>query len=238
MIDLIRWLCVTAVTNVTVTGDRDTLRAAILDRAPGTALVTVCNHDACLDDPVVMSLLIAERVPRALVRHGWCASDVCFTNPLFSWFFHSVNTHPVVRGAGLLQPGMRWAAEVVGQGRWMHVFPEGTTSSSALPMRWGVGRLIAEATNPVLVIPFAHAGMEELNPKGTWVPRVSAPVSIHIGEPLDMSAVFQWFAHLSANNSEGAWGHPFPPRREVLYQAVTREVEQGVLRCREATTGR
>ena len=59
----------------------------------------------------------------------------------------------------------------------VHIFPEGTRSRDPkrmLPVRKGVGRLVVAAASagqqPPLVVPFVHAGMEDVMPVGHSLP--------------------------------------------------------------------
>ncbi len=62
-------------------------------------------------------------------------------------FFQSGKTLAIERGRGLQQPIMRSAAREVGQGGWLHVFPEGRVNRSGTlgPLRWGVGKVVCDA---------------------------------------------------------------------------------------------
>lgn len=50
----------TSLNTTTVHGGLDTLAAALRSRQPGQALVTVCNHVAALDDPLLVAALLPE----------------------------------------------------------------------------------------------------------------------------------------------------------------------------------
>ena len=66
---------------------------------------------------------------------------------LRSQFFLSGKTLPIERGQGLQQPAMQTAAQLLAQGDWVHLFPEGRVSFSGRlqACRWGVGKLICDA---------------------------------------------------------------------------------------------
>ena len=66
---------------------------------------------------------------------------------LRSQFFLSGKTLPIERGQGLRQPAMQTAAQLLAQGDWVHLFPEGRVSFSGRlqACRWGVGKLICDA---------------------------------------------------------------------------------------------
>jgi monolysocardiolipin acyltransferase len=109
-----------------------------------------------LDDPLLFGLL--NSFDPENVRWTLGAHNICFTNPIYSWFFHTGQTLPIVRGAGIYQEGMETAIKLLKQGKWVHIFPQGKvcTPDAVLKFRWGIARLIMEA-NP-LVLPFYHRG--------------------------------------------------------------------------------
>ena len=65
----------------------------IKNRPKGKPLITVCNHDSCLDDPLVFgaSLPISEFLDPEKKRFRWSlgAKEVCHTSPVASVFFRS-----------------------------------------------------------------------------------------------------------------------------------------------------
>ena len=58
-----------------------------------------------MDDPFVIAALLPPHVLLDAQNLRWtlCASDRCFTNPVFSAFFQSVKVLPVARGDGIYQ---------------------------------------------------------------------------------------------------------------------------------------
>jgi 1-acyl-sn-glycerol-3-phosphate acyltransferase len=75
---------------------------------------------------------------------------------------------------------------VLGEGRVLGIYPEGTRSpdGNLYRGRTGVARMVLEAGVPV--IPVAMIGTEEVMPIGTRLPKVRR-IGIIIGEPLDFT---------------------------------------------------
>lgn len=172
--------------------------AAALDRPPGRGLITVSNHVASIDDPLVTAALLpaGTLLRPAALRWTLCATDRCFRHAAIAPFFRAGKVLPVERGKGMNQPGMRAAAARLAAGDWVHVFPEGTRGggdggSRMLPARRGVGWLAATAAAapaapPPLILPWVHSGMGEVVPRGAAVPRVGQTVRILVGEPVEI----------------------------------------------------
>lgn len=94
-------------------------------------------------------------------QHTWYVLPSCFANPTL------LQVLPVERGAGLQQPGIAAAEDLLRSGSWVHIFPEGTRSRDGKlqPCRKGVGRLVASCDVPPVVVPFVHKGMDDVMAK-------------------------------------------------------------------------
>ncbi|KAB2621494.1 tafazzin [Pyrus ussuriensis x Pyrus communis] len=193
------------------------LHDAVLRRPKGKPLITVSNHVASMDDPLVLSALLPRHVLLDAQNLRWtlCASDRCFANPVTSAFFRSVKVLPVSRGDGIYQKGMDAAISKLNQGGWVHIFPEGSRSrdggKTMGSSKRGVGRLVLDADNIPMVVPFVHSGMQDIMPIGASIPRIGNTVTVVIGDPI-------YFDDLL--NSEGA-KHV---SRGKLYDAVSSRI--------------
>ena len=73
-------------------------------------------------------------------------------------------------------------------GEWVHMFPEGKVNAARenLRLKWGVGRLIAEAKVTPLVLPMWHIGMDEFMPNQyPYRPRLGQRIFVFFGNPID-----------------------------------------------------
>ncbi|KJE89614.1 acyltransferase [Capsaspora owczarzaki ATCC 30864] len=166
------------------------LRHALDHRPAGTPLITIANHVSCLDEPLIWGTLnFADFQPHRM-RWSVGASDICFTNPVFSFFFGAGQTLPIVRGAGVYQPCMDFAVELLNAGRWIHIFPEGKVvqTGNMIPFKWGVGQLIVRSATTPVVVPIYHRGLEDVLPE-SFRPRIPRPfkrVDVLYGEPIEL----------------------------------------------------
>ncbi|CAF0998498.1 unnamed protein product [Adineta ricciae] len=167
----------------------DILLNAVLHRDPNRPLITATNHHSCLDEP----LLIGATMPyhsfwnRKKMRWALGADDIVFTVKKHQIFFSLGKTIPIKRGDGVFQRPMDFALEQLNQGDWVHIFPEGkiNMTKELIRLKWGVGRLIAEANICPLVVPFYHLGMDSVLPNvEPYKPQTGQKVSIYVGEPL------------------------------------------------------
>lgn len=195
------------------------LHKALRDRSKDKPLITVSNHVASMDDPLVIASLLPPRVLMDAQQLRWtlCASDRCFKNPVTSAFFRSVKVLPVSRGDGIYQKGLDMAISKLNNGAWVHIFPEGSRSRDGGrtigSAKRGVGRLVLDADNIPVVVPFVHTGMQEIMPIGANAPRIGKIVTVLVGDPIEFDDL------LNAEGSELA-------SRGSLYDAVSSRIGQ------------
>lgn len=143
---------------------------------PDYPLITISNHESCLDDPGLWGALFPWRWIFNSDRHRWSAAahDICFTQPLHSLFFSMGKTFPIIRGLGIHQMAVDFAVDLLRDNRFLHVFPQGkvvedmtqyTPGKQLTPgdvslrdcdfhkgyeLRWGLAHIILEyfSTNP------------------------------------------------------------------------------------------
>jgi 1-acyl-sn-glycerol-3-phosphate acyltransferase len=106
-----------------------------------------------------------------------------------AWFFRAAGQIPIRRSGGdASQRALDTAAEVLGAGRLLGLYPEGTRSSDRFVHkgRTGVARLAAECR--VAVIPVGIIGTVRVQPVGARMMRPFRRVTVRFGEPMMLLA--------------------------------------------------
>jgi len=166
-------------------------------------ILSFSNHVSLFDDP----LLIANLGRVAFDDVRWIGADHknFFGSALKGYVFAAGKCVPIIRGAGLDQPGLGFLTERLKQGEWVHIFPEGgrTRDPDAFmrtPFKTGIAQLLSEA-KPI-AMPFYHYGMHRILPIGQTVPKRGHSVTVRFGEPTVVSD--EW---LQTHRGEGSLAH-------------------------------
>ena len=171
--------------------------------ASGPALI-VSNHQSILDPPVIGGA--------ARRQIYFLAKAELFRIPMFGSLIRALHARPVRREGS--DPGaLRTAAQLLGEGKALLVFPEGTRSlnGSLGEGKPGVGMLAVTSGAPV--VPAYVSGTLEALPKGSVWPRRSQ-VSVSFGPAL----------HFKPRNGAG---------RKERYREAALEMMRGIAELKE-----
>jgi len=141
------------------------------------AFILVSNHMSYLDPP-----LLGISVYRSL---NYMARDNLFKRPCFGRIMRNVHAFPVKRGKGDLF-ALREALRILGEGKPLVIFPEGTRSKDKRlrPVKRGVGFIVSRAKVPV--IPAYIDGSFDALPRSIRTLR-RHPVRVYIGKEISFT---------------------------------------------------
>jgi 1-acyl-sn-glycerol-3-phosphate acyltransferase len=137
------------------------------------AFILAGNHVSFLDPPFFGQACEREAF--------YMARDTLFRNPIAGRVLRSWNCVPISRERGDIG-AMRTVLRLLGEGKAVLMFPEGTRSQDGKlqEARAGIGMIVARARVPVM--PMRIFGTERALPRGASLPR-PAQVVIKFGEP-------------------------------------------------------
>ncbi|HMF29844.1 MAG TPA: lysophospholipid acyltransferase family protein [Candidatus Lokiarchaeia archaeon] len=137
--------------------------------------IVVGNHVSHVD-PFFISQAVHRRVL-------WMSKDENFETPIITSIFRNYGAFPVARGQHD-EEAMNHAKQVITNGDWLGMFPEGTRSLTAdlLPFHTGAVRLAIEMQVPI--VPVITAGIRKVLPKGSLFIKVGTPISIMVGKAI------------------------------------------------------
>ncbi|KAI6122782.1 acyltransferase-domain-containing protein [Pisolithus croceorrhizus] len=175
-------------------------------RRKGQGLITVSNHLSTLDDPITWGILPSRCYTKSrTIRWVLGASDIMFTNPVFSAFFRNGQVIETFRGEGIFQPALDAAIDKLNQGHWVHLFGEGKVCqpprypqvngvAHLQRFKWGVGRVVMEANVLPLIIPMWLTGFDRLMPEGRpfpfkFFPKVGVKLGVAFGDPIPAARI-------------------------------------------------
>ncbi|MFC8181183.1 lysophospholipid acyltransferase family protein [Rhodococcus sp. NPDC057297] len=147
-------------------------------------MILASNHQAVLD-----SFYLPLKVQR---RITFLAKSEYFTGhglkgAFQKWFFTAVGQVPIDRtGADAAQDALNAGARVIGKGKLLGIYPEGTRSPDGRLYKGKTGMARLALQTGVQVVPVAMIGTDKMNPIGSkmWRP---AKITIKIGKPIDFS---------------------------------------------------
>ncbi|KAL3319016.1 hypothetical protein Ciccas_002316 [Cichlidogyrus casuarinus] len=91
--------------------------------------------------------------------------------PIWRTVRHPETNEITHQGHGIYQPSMDFSLELMNEGEWIHIYPQGRIvmpyerdQELSMRLRWGIGRLIAESKCSPLLLPIYHLGADEVAP--------------------------------------------------------------------------
>ncbi|KAI3386438.1 hypothetical protein SNEBB_009096 [Seison nebaliae] len=172
--------------------NRERLENAVFNRSPSQCLITYSNHHSCIDDPFIFGMIPTRRILMNPWENRWILSghDVCFTKKTHNILFSLGRCIPVVRGDGVKQIGVDFIIDILNNGGWMHIFPEGGVNEEKTNKRfkWGIGYILnnIKMKHP-LVLPLYHKDFDHVLPnQKPYRLQMGKQVRINIGEVIDM----------------------------------------------------
>jgi 1-acyl-sn-glycerol-3-phosphate acyltransferase len=137
-------------------------------------VVLVCNHVSVLDPP-----LVGGASPREL---HFMAKEELFRIPLFGRLISALNARPVRRD-GSDGRALKTALRLLGEGRALLLFPEGTRGVEGRLGEGKPGAGMLAVMSGAAVVPVHISGSGRALPPGRAVPR-PAKVRVRFGPPL------------------------------------------------------
>jgi 1-acyl-sn-glycerol-3-phosphate acyltransferase len=180
-----------------------------LQYVPSTGPAILASNHLAVMDSFFLPLVVRRRIT-------FLAKSEYFTGTgirgwLSRWFFTAVGQVPIDRAdADAAQAALHTAQRLLGEGKLMGMYPEGTRSPDGrlYKGKTGLARLALETGVPV--IPVAMIGTNVVNPPGTTRLRFGR-VTVRFGKPMDFSRF------------EGLAGNRFIERAvadEVIYELM------------------
>ncbi|MCV7412846.1 acyl-phosphate glycerol 3-phosphate acyltransferase [Mycobacterium florentinum] len=180
-----------------------------LHHVPSTGPAILASNHLAVMDSFYLPLVVRRRIT-------FLAKSEYFTGTGIKgwwsrWFFTAVGQVPIDRtNADAAQAALQTAQRLLGEGKLMGMYPEGTRSPDGrlYKGKTGLARLALETGVPV--IPVAMIGTNVVNPPGTSMLRFGK-VTVRFGKPMDFSRF------------EGMAGNRFIERAvadEVIYELM------------------
>jgi monolysocardiolipin acyltransferase len=151
-------------------------------------LITFSNHNCLFDDPFLISCL--GKVDIVSKRYIAADAQNFFSRKHTGFFFSQGRCVPIVRGAGMQQPGFDFLKKILSEGGWVHIFPEGTRNrkpEEGIQSNFTHGMAHLILSSKPLVLPFYHFGMEKVLPVGGRLPRIGNKIKVIFGKKVDLS---------------------------------------------------
>ncbi|MGH9047954.1 MAG: lysophospholipid acyltransferase family protein [Acidimicrobiales bacterium] len=189
------------------------------------AAVVAANHQSFCDS-LFIPLVIRRRVT-------FLAKAEYFDNKATAWFFRSVGQLPIQRGGGDASArALTTAREVLGDGKLIALYPEGTrsTDGNVHRGRTGVARLALECGVPV--VPVGISGTAAIQPYGSRMLRPFRVVGVRFGPPMTFDSAGLVDAETGRTSTERLRSFTDGLMREIAHLADRTYVDELVDRAK------
>jgi 1-acyl-sn-glycerol-3-phosphate acyltransferase len=156
-----------------------------LEHVPQSGPAILASNHLAVMDSFYLPLVVRRRI--TFLAKSEYFTGTGFKGWLSRWFFTAVGQVPIDRSsADTAQAALDTAERVLGEGKLLGMYPEGTRSPDGrlYKGKTGLARLALETGVPV--IPVAMIGTNKVNPPGTSMLRF-AKVTVRFGKPMDFS---------------------------------------------------
>jgi 1-acyl-sn-glycerol-3-phosphate acyltransferase len=180
-----------------------------LEHIPSSGPAILASNHLAVMDSFYLPLMVRRRITFLAKKEYFTGTGV--KGRLIAWFYTVVGQVPIDRtNADAAQDALDTAVRILGEGKLLGMYPEGTRSPDGrlYKGKTGLARLALQTGVPV--IPVAMIGTDKVNPPGKKGLRPGR-VTVRIGKPMDFSRF------------EGMAGNRFIERAvidEVVYELM------------------
>lgn len=156
-----------------------------LEHVPADGPAILASNHLAVMDSFYLPLVVRRRITFLAKQEYFTGTGI--KGRLLAWFYTVAGQVPIDRtNADSAQDALNTAARILGQGKLLGMYPEGTRSPDGrlYKGKTGLARLALESGVPV--IPVAMIGTNVVNPPGTKGLRFGR-VTVRFGEPMDFS---------------------------------------------------
>jgi hypothetical protein len=205
-------------------------------------VITFSNHNSTIDDPFII-VGVDKALNYDTCRWEICGQDICYPSTAIGAGFMAGRVLPIQRGSGLWQPHFTRLHNLLSNGEWIHLFPEGKVQytpdtfgtvrnsddppSALLPFKWGIGSLIAESllrNEKPYLIPILHTSIR-VHSKSAGIPEFGKEASILVGN--DVISQVQPFVDEYVNHVVAYEENKISvePQKEFLFIQITNKLK-------------
>jgi 1-acyl-sn-glycerol-3-phosphate acyltransferase len=154
-----------------------------MDKIPQSGPVLfISNHASNADGPLYIAYIIPA-MGRPMV---WLGKEEATKWPILGWCVRHNGVVGIRRGAGDLE-AFKLAKSILDDGGPLTIFPEGTRSASGALQPAKEGATVLAVRSGAPIHPIAIIGTQRYWPKGKFLPRPGARITIRVGDPFTLT---------------------------------------------------